>query len=197
MACLPKRAAQRILINIRRRSTYRRLGFDAPTVVIGIALESLKTSRLIPPETGSADSDDVRLVVKSITRSSTRIVFDLFNDAYDAARAHRCGPRNDLPVLIVPMRRRESVQAPFAANPLQALTVNFEIRFLHNRYGVGSEAPFSEDSRSSQQGTIYFLADEDWRDYKMHRDQVEDLGEVRKGSREWLGRLPCGKDQTV
>lgn len=180
-----ERAAKRVLVDIQLRSTFRKLGWDEPKILIDIALETLKMQNLIPPETQNDDSD-VRLIIKSITRHDTRIVFDIFHDTYDAAQAHLYG--QDLPVLIVSMRKRERIKA-FEANTFQELKVNFEIRSLHNRYGIGSQPPFSEDSR---QGSAYSILLEDFRDYELFCIQRGDMVEAEQRKEGWLRRQPCG-----
>lgn len=184
-----ERTAKRILVDIHPRSIYRRFGFDEPGVLIGIALEALKMQKLIPPGTRNDDSD-VRLIIKRISRYDTKIVFDIFHDTYDAAQAHLYG--QDPPVLIVSMRKRESMRA-FKANSFQELKVNYEIRYLHNRNGVGSQPPFSEDSR---QGSAWSFPLADYRDHRMQSAQRQHMIEAERKSKAWLGRQPFGEMPT-
>lgn len=175
---LTERVAKRVLIDIHPQSTYRKLGWDKPRILIGIALETLKMQNLIPSETQN-EEPDIRLLIKKITRKITRIVFDIFHDTYDAAQAHLYG--QDPSVLIVSMHRKERVKA-YPANSLQELKVNFEIRFLHNRYGIDSQPPFSEDSR---QGCAWSILLKDYRDATEYRNQRDHLIEAQELRRTW------------
>lgn len=154
----------RILIDIHRSSNYWEKAWDDPNIAIDHALEALKRKRLIITETQDIKSD-IRLIITKISRRDTRIVFDIFHDTFDAARAHLYG--QDLPVLIVSMRRGEGNKA-FAANVPQARKVNFEIRYLHNHNGMGSQPPFREDSR---EGIPWSILRKDFRDYEEHHAQ--------------------------
>ncbi|OAA67544.1 hypothetical protein ISF_03720 [Cordyceps fumosorosea ARSEF 2679] len=144
------RVPKRILIDVSPFSDYRDEAFDDPDKVIDIALSLLKRKGLIPAETQNNQSD-VKLVIKLISRYDTKVIFDLFHDTFDAARAHLYG--QDPPVCIVSMRHGKREKA-YPANRSQELKVDFEIRFLHNRYGTGCKPPFSEDSR---QGSVWSI----------------------------------------
>lgn len=174
-----ERVAKRVLIDIHPRSIYRKLGWDEPKVLIGIALETLKIHNLISSGTQN-DESDIRLIIKSISRHDTRIVFDIFHDTYDATQAHLYG--QDPPVIIVSMRRKERVKA-YPANPFQEFKVNFEIRFLHNRYGIGSQPSFSEDSR---QGCAWSILLKDFRNHAEFLAQQDHLIEAEKQTTRWV-----------
>lgn len=161
-----ERVAKRILIDIRESSKYRYTGWDDPDKVIGSALGTLKKQNLIPQETEHND-EDIRLILRSIGKKETRIIFDIFHDSFDAAQAHLYG--QDLPVIIVSMKNG-TCRKVFEANHLQTHKVNFGVRFLFNRYGMGSQPPFSEDTR---QGSVPFPL-KNFRDPKAYHAQLGD-----------------------
>lgn len=162
-----ERVAKRVLIDIRKSSNYRDDAWVDPSNIIGIALEALKKKNIIPQETENNESD-VRLIIKTISSLETRIVFDIFHDTFDATQAHLYG--QDLPVVIVSMPRGEHRKV-FNANVSQTRKVNFEIRFLFNRYGVGSQPPFSEDFRRGPAWSIPFKS---FRDSSVYHAQRQD-----------------------
>ena len=100
--------------------------------MINIALDALKQNHFIPSQ---ISKDDVRPIINKIDRRILWIVFDIFHDDFDATRAHLYG--QDLPVTIVTMRRsKKKVAEIFKTNASQDRKVNFDIRFLFNRYGA-------------------------------------------------------------
>lgn len=132
-----KESPIRIVVTISHRSTYWTSAWDEPHEVIAIATQAVKDSRLhLLPNQASP-----LLLAKEKWPHQIFIVYDIGNELYDAASAHR-PDLNTFAVILVRLTTKVNVTC---ATPAIRQEVNNAIAFAHNATGVGSVPPFEED----------------------------------------------------
>jgi hypothetical protein len=134
----------RVLINISRKSSYWSEAWQSTEDVIIAALKLM-----IEHEVVEADAQMSYLfLARERWNKRVFIVFDIFNDRYDAATAHLPG-QNDLPVTMVLLSER---QKSVSCSPGTQINnkVNKDIRDIHDSMGQGSKPPFTVDHADGQ-----------------------------------------------
>jgi hypothetical protein len=132
-----KESPVRILVTISNRSTYWASAWEEPHKVMAIATQAVKDSGLHPLQ----NQVSPLLLAKEKWPHQIFIVYDIGNDLYDAASAHR-PDQNTFPVILVRLATKASATC---ATPAIRQEVNSAVAFAHNANGVGSVPPFEED----------------------------------------------------
>ncbi|KAK5220318.1 hypothetical protein LTR47_011236 [Exophiala xenobiotica] len=135
----------RILATISNRSPYWTSAWEEPYEVMMAATQAVRASRLHPLQ----DEPSPLLLAKEKWHHRIFIVYDIGNDAYDAASAHR-PDQNTFAVISVHLSTK--MIATYAP-PAIRQEVNRSIAFAHNANGVGSVPPFEEDHTCSDPPT--------------------------------------------
>ena len=104
-----------------------------------MALDEIREGNLTPPSL--LDAPSVRLLAGHKWQSVVFIVFDIGNEGYNSESAH-LPEQNNLPVMIVHLRRRRSVK--WASAELTD-RINEEVAQAHNCHGNHSVPPFMVD----------------------------------------------------
>jgi hypothetical protein len=142
-AHLTNNDARRVLVSISAKSGHWPRAWDHSEEVINTAVACIERNGTA---VFSADRPpQPSVIVKEKWTTRLWIVFDIFNNSYDADKAH-LPETNDLPVIMVSLSEKDVV----TTSKLIEGKVNEGVREAYDAHGVGSRPPFIIDHTNDQ-----------------------------------------------